>query len=276
LLNRPPEEIQWLESGLAALPATDVVGRIPLAKQFDVDGDTGRALQEAQAIRNQNPTDGRAILAVVDLLIKSQRISEARPLVADLLAREPTNPHAHYEMGVILALPSLPEHDFAAAEHELLTAAREAPGNQEYYRRLGEFYFDLGKWRQCAYMALQLLAVSPDAAVGRQYLSQSLAHLGDKAGAAEQGAIAARLITRDSEADSIKDRLFTHASSPEANLELAQHCEKYGLFSNALVRIQQACVLAPSNRGARAALEDLCARIGTSPPTIPLPESKHL
>ena len=199
LLTRPPDEIRSLESGISALPETDVAGRLPLANQFDVDGDTGRALLEAQAIRNLNPTNSEATLAVVDLLIKSQRIPEARPLVADLLAREPTNHHAHYAMGIILASPSLPDHDAAAAEHELLTAAREAPGNPLYYKRLGELYLDQGKWRQCAYVALQLLSDSPGATVGRQYLAQSLAHLGDKAGAAEQGEIAARLITRDAE-----------------------------------------------------------------------------
>lgn len=272
LLNRRQEAVQSLDSGMSVLPLEDAAGRLTLVNQYDADGDTARAAREARTVLDHSPQNAQAILTTVHFLIKTQHPEEARPLLVDLLAREPANIQAHFEMGVVLTSPIIQEQDHKkdvpAAENELLTAVRAAPKNLNYYNRLGEFYLDLGRYRQCAYVSLQSLTIAPDSAVARLHLADSYAHLGDRAGAAVQGAIAARLVARDQEKANLQMRVMQHPTDPEVNLELARHHEKYGQFSDALPLLESAFTLAQQRRSAeiRKELIDLCASIGIPAP----------
>jgi tetratricopeptide (TPR) repeat protein len=264
LLNRRLEAVQALERGLAALSPDDVDGRLRLANQFDADGDTARALKEAEAVRSHAPTNPQAVLATVHLLIKTQRPGEARLLLEDLLARDPVNPHAHYQLGVVLDSPLLPERDPAQAENALLLAVREAPQTPTYYNRLAQFYQEQGKYRQCAYVSLQLLALLPDSAEGRLHLSYAYAHLGENAAAAEQNALAARLLARDQETAHLQMRVYQHPADSQANLALARHHAQYGQFGQALPLLESAYTVAPGDPTIRQELNTLCGRIGLS------------
>jgi tetratricopeptide (TPR) repeat protein len=272
LMNDRADSVQALERGLAASADDDVAGRVRLINMLDSDGGTAEALAAAQTLEHHLPADAQGVILLVHLLIKNNRPAEAYPLLADLISKEPGNPQAHYDMGGVLSNPLFPRKDLPAAENELLLAVRCATQNStvanKVFSRLGEFYMDQGKYRQCAYISLQLLADKPDTAAARLCLASSFAHLGDQAAAAQQSAIASELIRRDQEISYLKSRAAEDPTNPLAKLNLGLLFEKYGQFGQALTALEAAYALAPDTPKIKTEMTELCGRIGMPVPQL--------
>jgi tetratricopeptide (TPR) repeat protein len=268
-LNRRPEAARALEAGLGAITPNDVAGRIQIIDQFDADGDTARAYKEADSLRSRMPGNVPATLDVVRLLIKMQQPADARQLLLDLLAKDPANSQAHFAMGALLSNAALPERDTAAAENEMLLAVRSARDNPTFYSGLGELYMDQRKYRQCAYVSIQLLLGVPDSAAARLKLATCYAHLGNPTAASEQNAITVRLLARDAEEGSLETIAMAHPNAPDSHLTLAHHAIKFGRYAEALPELEAARVLAPQDASIKRELDGLCGMIGIEPPTLP-------
>ncbi len=273
-LHRRPEAAMTLDQGLQQLAPDDISGRIKLLDEFDANGDTARALKEVRALYAWSPDNPQVVISLCLYLLKSEEPAEARPMLVDLVARDPSNAQAHYELGVVLVNALLPQRDLSAAESELLTAIQLSPTRPAYFDQLGELYLDQGRYKQCAYISLRLLDSKPDSAAARMRLATSYSHLGDQTAAAEQSAIAAQLFARNEEYKSAFQDATLHPADPQAHLLLAQHYMKCGQFSEALPELEAACALAPSSGAARDELAALCRKIGIAVPGISVMETR--
>jgi tetratricopeptide (TPR) repeat protein len=262
LLGRRAEAARALDAALQRLAPDDVAAHIAVAGQFEAFGDLARALSVAEELRARRPESEDAVLETAHLLIKSERPEDALPLLREVLARDPGNARARYQLGVVLDNPVLPGHNALLAEDALLTAIETSPSETPAYRRLIEMYEQQGRFRQSAYVSLRLLGLTPNSAEVRLHLATAYAHLGDSPGASEQGRIASRLIARDRDEAALNTRIHQRPADSTLRLALARHYLAAGRLAEALPPLQAAVVLAPGSPEARRELAALCARLG--------------
>jgi tetratricopeptide (TPR) repeat protein len=266
LLGRHPEAVNALDAALGRLPVDDISGRTRVVEQIESFGDVARALHEAEANLARSPESADALLLTTHLQIKAERPDRALPLLQRLLAREPANARARYQLGVVLDSAVLPSHSSALAEDALLTAIERSPSETPAYRRLIEMYEQQGRYRQAAYVSLQLLALMPDSAEARLHLSYAYRYLNDEAGSAEQGAIAAKLLERDRETARLTTEIRQNPEDAEKRLAFARHSLRYGRVLDALGACDAAYALSPSNGTARRELLAISKRLKLPPP----------
>lgn len=265
-LSDRPGASAALEAGLRQMALEDVAGRVAIVKRFEEFGDLARALDVSADIRKATGDSTDALLLTTHLYIKAERPAEAMPLVNQVVAREPANGRARYELGVLLDNPLMPRRDPLMAEDALLTAIEVSPDETPAYRRLIQLYEDQGKWRQCAYVSLQLLRLTPNAAEPRLHLAHAYARLGDARGSAEQGRIATDLLAREHETARLNTVCHQRPGDARVRLALGRDSLARGRPLDALAAFQAACVLAPHDTDARQELGAACARVGLTPP----------
>ena len=272
LLGHRRDAVNALDSARTGLPQDDIAGRLKVAEHFEAFGDLARALAEAEVIRARAPDSAEAILLTTHLYIKAERPDRALPLLNALLVQEPSNARARYQLGVVLDSPLLPNRSSLLAEDALLTAVESSPSETPAYRRLTEMYEQQRRVRQCAYAALQLLALTPDSAEARLHLSYAYGHLGAGRDSAEQGRIAAALLQRDRELTRLNTEIRQRPSDADARLAAGRHSLRYGRLLAALEAFQAAYAVAPRNTSARRELRAISERLRLPLPTGVLTE----
>ena len=267
LLGRRRDAVAMLDTALAKLSANDIAARMRVAAQYEAFGDVARALAQVTELLRIAPADDDLALLSAHLLIKSGRPDAAIPVLRQVLARQPANTRARYQLGVALLSPSSAHPEPQLAEDALLTAVESNSSETPAYRRLTEMYQEQGRFRACAYMSLQLLSAIPDSAEARLSLAYAYGRLGDSAAATEQRRIAAALVDRDREIAQLETEIRQRPTDGALRRALGRLHARFGRPLQALAALQAAYICSRGNIGVARELGALHRTLG-----LPAPE----
>jgi tetratricopeptide (TPR) repeat protein len=172
-LGDPAAAVSALERALERSPKDLKLLRALAFLQGSARTDDAARAATFERILVLDATDGEALMALAVLHQKHDRLDEAAARYRALIALEPKNFAAHFNLALILAR----QKKTAAAREELEAARALSPGNAELLERLGDLYSGDGQHGQAVDLYRGALAKAPDRDVLYAKLGFALAAL---------------------------------------------------------------------------------------------------
>ncbi len=263
-MGQRDETIKTLEEASRSLLPADAMGHLFIGREFEKLINYPSALAESERAWRAMPLDPVANVLYARILNKLRRISEAHILLEKVVAAHPDNVPARSTLAQVLDNPLNPRRNPALAEHHFLEVLKRARTNTEDARSLGLIYMAQGRYKQAAFIFTLMLASKPNSAAARLQLSKAYAKLGNSTLGKAQGAIAYRLIDRDTRENELGARRSEKPTGVPQRLALAQHYMDHRQYSLALPELQAAFALAPQSPEVRKLQKEFDLRVGVS------------
>jgi len=167
---------------LARMPSSGAIYEL-MAEADRVQGKYEEAVQEWRKVLQLSPADQHAKAGFARALWLNREFDAARPLLGDLVKKEPESPDLNFELGDVL----LNGDDIPNAIHYLQTAIKLDPAQLQAHASLGRAYVRAGQPRRAIPHLRAAAALDPD---GRGYYTLAQAY--EAAGHKELGREALR------------------------------------------------------------------------------------
>lgn len=227
-------------------------------------GEKQRRLDLLRRLAKLQPDNLASQLLLAETLTDKRQFDEARPLVEQILKRDPENAEAYSLRGMILLNTDSSPQGLHQAEADLLRVVAQPRYAAFAHYNLGKITLRLGQ----AQKAVTHLAAAAQAMPTRREVWFELADACSQAGQPKQSEAARQkaesLLQDENRISVLEKRCAANPGDFEAHLELAQRFLQRADYRKASLHLDQARALRPDDARTQLALQQLASAMNAS------------